>query len=282
MIEIVSSTVDNPIAWFESLIVKGLGSRLHNDFKEYAKQQGGYFMPVHPYNGMNDETVFYIDFEQNQEMHSSVHKFSAYLENKLQEEYRNSIYIIDTSSLVKDRYQKLSNILSSLINLSDEIDFFGMNDTLKEIVVKLFAFINKETGVSVIEENTVKDIFGFTKGTKSIKLLYEILVELRFFDEDINQYDIFNLVLTTIPNHKEIKLTISCNNQTAAYILRKIEPLFNRLTFRNISTSKIFYNKRGKLITETDLSKALNSFQRKIESSPSFAENIDDFLNKIL
>ena len=275
-------TIEDPIGWFEELIVNFSESYLINEFKSFAKNENGYFMPAIPYTGLNDESVYFIDSEENGEMNSTSFYFHDYINLRLQREYRKVIMQIDDNFDKSGRIQidkvKIIGRIKALSYLATTINFYGQNNLLKDTLQNITFYLDSSGNTVSSIALSAKNIFGFNSSTRKINEVYTCLQELGFFDSDVDQHDTFSTVLMS-EVCLDIKLTVSCTNQKAAYILRRLEPLFYNLTFRTIDKTKIFCNKKGVPFTENDLSKALHIFLSKAYLNSFLKYQIDGVLD---
>lgn len=283
----------NCLDWFNSLIANREGEVLKSDFKLFAKQQGGYFMPNHLNYGFNDESVFYVDIENDGNMLSNSYSFSQFVDKRIDDEYSK---VISCISKLKSKEENngiitsLKSQLDSLIYLNSTLNIFGKTEKIQTALENIESYIKSgsstTTQISESETHLVETVFGFKGKLTEIKPLYNSLENLDFFNSDNNQYESFHQILTTPTSTKVVNLqtsiTVSCDNYKAAYILSKIEPLFSRLNFRNIHKSGLIKNRIGNPFTESGLSKAKTIFRQQAEIDDTLKEEIDRELNPLI
>jgi hypothetical protein len=283
----------NCLEWFNSLIANRESEDLKNDFKLFAKQQGGYFMPNHPSYDFNDESVFYIDLENDGNMVSSSYSFSLFMDNRIDEEYRKVILCISELKIEdqpNDYIISLKSQLDSLIYLNSTLNIQEkrekINTTLQNVLNYIRDHVSTTTQISESENQLIETVFGYLGKRTEIKDLYNSLEILGFFNPDINQYESFYKILTTPSSTKVVNLQtyikVSCGNNSAAYILSKIEPLFSRLNFRSIDKSGLIKNRLDHPFTESGLSKAKSIFKAKAEIDDTLKNEIDRELSRFL
>ncbi len=294
MNKIVHSTIDHPLAFFESLIIRRLTTQIHADFKDLCVQQGGYFMPVHPYNGLNNEEVFFVDIGKPEDMNVSSYSFHDYVSGRLRLEFNLAITNFDKhyfslESLHQGQFCKsMSATIDSLLTLLDNDNKF-YDQRIKDILLELKKHVHhKSEEVNVPDEFgteiTANNVFEFKLNNKRsiVRDLYNVLENLHFFDENFDQFQTFYQVLTSETIIHNTQLKVFCSNYKAAYIFRKIEPLFHKLSFSTIGEANIFYNKQGKAFKENDLYKALSKFKREYVNNPDLIADIDELINTLL
>lgn len=288
------ATIGKPLRFFEFLLLESGSSELHKEFKSIAKDKEGYFLPMHPYNGLDDEYTYFIDYEKHDEMHTISYSFSSFLKERLFSEYSKTVYYIDRrideTSDDREKHLFITQLLSTLnsfIEIADKqslanspLYLHTLND-LKSYLEKKFSTRTTSNDFHSGELNNTKDTFGFKKGINSISKLYHELVDIGFFDEDENQYRKFYNALTSFDKQEDNTLKVACSIQEAAYIFRELEPLFYNLSFKEIEQSGLFFNKKGKSITANDLSKALNTFKKQSHKKAHFIEKVENLVNNL-
>lgn len=283
----------NCLNWFDSLIANRESEVLKNDFKLFAKQQDGYFMPNHPNYDFNDESVFYVDIENDGQMLSNSYSFSQFVDKRIDDEYGKVILCISEFKNKKEQNDIITSLkskLDSLIYLNSTLNILGKTEKIKSILENIVNYINSDpsatTQISESEAHLIETVFGFKGKRTEIRSLYNSLEILGFFNPDINQYESFHQILT-IPSSTTVinlqtSITVSCDNYKAAYILSKIEPLFSRLNFRSIDKSSLIKNRLGKPFTESSLSKAKSIFRQRTEVDATLKNEIDRELNPLI
>lgn len=286
----------NCISWFNTLIVETSIEGLKKEFKLLAKQQGGYFMPNHLNYNFNDETVYCVDVEKDDQMLSNSYSFSTFVDKRIEEEAKKSIVCIakkatDLDSKKKYEYfRALNQQINTLIYINEKSEILDKKERINIALTTISDYIKTEPnspGQSESDYISMETIFGFKGTVTEIRHLYNSLENLEFFNPEENQYDKFNQILIT-PNHTSTMLvnlqavTVACDNYKAAYIFSTIEPLFSRLTFRNIDKSRLFKNRLGKPFTESSLSKAKTIFKQRAEVDDTLKDEIDKELNQLI
>lgn len=137
------------------------------------------------------------------------------------------------------------------------------------------------------EENLIRDIFANKNlNPPKISRLYDVLClpEVAFFnDEELKQKEIFKQVFTSFNPSSKPQLKVFCTNEKAAYIFRKLEPLFYNFKFSDIEKARIFIDKKGDHFKENNLAKALSKFKKeKLAIEPEIIEDIDIALSEFI
>jgi parvulin-like peptidyl-prolyl isomerase len=280
------------ISWFKALIAENGLEGLKKEFKMLAEQQGGYFMPNHLNYDSKDESVFYVDIENDDKMLSNSYSFSQFVDKRIDEEYSKVIVCISefkNSAEQNDIITSLKSQLDSLIYLNSTLNILGKTEKIQTRLENIVNYIksgsSSTTQISQSETNLVETFFGFKGKRSEIRPLYNSLEILSFFNPDNNQYETFHQILTTPTSTMVVNLqtsiTVSCDNYRAAYILSKIEPLFSRLNFRSIEKSGIIKNRLGNPFTESSLSKAKTIFKQRTQIDDTLKDEIDRVLNPL-
>lgn len=285
----------NCLQWFKWLVVDKPFDKLQEEFKAYAKMNCGYFLPKHPNYDINDESVFYVDIEQDGNMTSAVStfSFSQFVEMRIDDEYKKTILCIrelKKGDVQNDTIDSLKSELNSLLYLNSTSNVLEKREKIKIALENIVNYIKDEmfTTTQINESETVliETIFGFKGKLTEIRPLYDSFENLGFFNPDNNQYESFHQILTIPTSTKVVNLqtsiTVSCDNYKAAYILSKIEPLFSRLNFRSIDKSRLIKNRLGNPFTESSLSKAKTIFRQRAEIDNTLKDEIDRELNPLI
>lgn len=281
----------NCLGWFNSLIVNGNLDDLKNEFKAFAKNEGGYFNLIPPHFEIKDESVFYVDVEQDGNMTNYVRSFSfsQFVIKRIKEEFNKAVVCINDESKYLngeekvDNYNSLITQLNTFIYLNTKSDFVEGKEQLIVVLRHLVDLLIEKISLnapSKTDENYLGEtVFGFKGKVSEARLMYNTLEEIGLLNPDIDQYDIFQTILinstSTMLVNLQNPLQVHCSNYKAAYIFRKMEDLFTRLSFRTIGNSKAILNKKGKPFTEQDLSKALFHFKKNAEIDSHDINEID-------
>ncbi len=284
-----TSSIDNPLAWFVACVLQDGYDIIHKQFKAYAREVDGYFMPINGESDFEDEYNFYVDKEVPGNMLMMKYTYSHFFEAKVLEQYGIAVYNLDRKSdslfnKEKDTfYDTLISIILSLQEVTNKRKKDVAGESVNSTLHNLATYIeSKKTEVNEEVKKESTDIFGYKRGTRSIPNLYRQLVDIGFFDEEDDQCETFIKVLTRFNSDSKCNLKIGCDNGSAAYVFKRLnEKLFHNLTFSQIEESKIFKNKKGKTIVATDLSKALNTYNKKIKVHPEITEKVDEFISTL-
>jgi hypothetical protein len=286
------SSVVNPLAWFESLIIADGYVLLHKEFKVHAKEQGGYFLPAHPYNGLTDESVYFIDIISYEDMNMIGYTFESYAGDRVSNEYGVAILNFNkrlTEIAGEKEVERFLALTVASIKSYQEVTQkkkkFNGKDYLNKVLNDLMEYVQYQVSNTQVDQSgdSVNTIFGFKKGTRTIRLLYECLVSIEFFDESIDQSELFFNILTMPEiDHGHPKIKVSCSVEKAAYIFRRLEPLFNNLSFRSIEQTGAFINRLNQPFKESGLSKALHFFLEKVKLNSELISDIDNMIRKLL
>lgn len=126
----------NCLQWFTSLIVDKEVNVLKEDFKAYAKEMGGYFMPAPPDFIQYDESKFYVDIEQGDNLSTSVNSFDQYVSERIEKESSKSIICLKSEISKLDGAEittiisRLENDLNTLIYLNSLTDLLNKKKKL--------------------------------------------------------------------------------------------------------------------------------------------------------
>ncbi|MEI9943292.1 MAG: hypothetical protein WDN26_03655 [Chitinophagaceae bacterium] len=289
------SSIEKPLEWFESLILIEDLTPLQEEFKSYAKAQGGYFMPAHPYTGLNDESIFFTDIEANNEMNMVGHSFGNYWSNRFSNEYGLAILNLDKKiaelqkEVEKQSYLDMHlTLISSFQEIAQKKNIFKQEISLHNVLNNLKEYVQRKVDIQEVDHqdqlnDTFSNIFGFKKGTRSIRILYNDLVEVGFFDYGIDQLELFmNIFTLQSDTAGNSKLKVACSVEKAAYIFRRLEPLFYNLNYRNIEKQNVFVNNLNRPFKESGLSKGLLKFKEKIRIDPELPSDIDNMISRFV
>ncbi|MFT3903927.1 MAG: hypothetical protein QM727_12190 [Niabella sp.] len=111
-----------------------------------------------------------------------------------------------------------------------------------------------KTGKSQITKLT----FGCNlKKEKLRPIINQLCDEIDLLNEDISPADeLLDLLFSRDIKPGVKKIQTNCDNKNFRYVIEKLIPHFDNLTFINIEHSQSFYTKKGKIFTSNDFSKA--------------------------
>ena len=130
-----------------------------------------------------------------------------------------------------------------------------------------------------VDKEVVLKFLGYSK-KKPPKIIEKKLdKELEIFDEDsVSQQEFIDVFITPDPrnvNHIQFK----ANNLIAIHYLHLLSRAFNNLSHSRLSRSKLFYNKRGKLLNQSDLD---NGYSRLVTKNDTSYDKITETINSVL
>jgi hypothetical protein len=270
---LIPSSIADPFSWFGSLVKEG-DEQLHEEYKSNAIKMKGYFLPAHPYTGRNDESIYFIDVEENSEMNSIGYSFESYCGERYVEEYGNAVINVnerhreihnpDSVRQYIDRNILTLQSLKDVVSIKKLANATELNNVLQQLIQYLEKKVTGNTVLSSNEERLSNNYFGFTGTITNVEFLFHSLADIGLFDDDNeSQKELFKEVITGPLKDPNDKLKIMCNNGKAAFIFQHLKSLFRDLSFSRIEASQLFINRNGKPITANDLSKALNLFSNK-------------------
>ena len=136
--------------------------------------------------------------------------------------------------------------------LKDEKEFFLelKSIDLKEVKAKPSKRNIKNTDSSLVS-------FGYkTKDTTNLKkFVLELNRQVYFLKDGEKSVENFIKVLNSKDLSKEMPdIYFNCETTQLYYIFNKLKPYFNKLTFKNIEKSQLFYTKNGTLLKAQNLS----------------------------
>lgn len=115
---------------------------------------------------------------------------------------------------------------------------------------------------------TNKPQFDPKVNRRTLKKLYDIALDNKIIDDEIvAEEDFLNILTSNSPESLENKFVFTCDNQVATFFLNQIAVLFYNLTHSEISKSKAFINKGGKILNQNDLDKAKTLYSKKLNNS---------------
>ena len=114
----------------------------------------------------------------------------------------------------------------------------------------------------IFTENTSFSLLGYKYSIATINGLYDLLANLLedegLCNEEIDQYEIFKLLVISEAKSPVQPLIIYFNNKYLALILKEMEDLFNNLSFTTITDCNAIIKKNGSSYKRHDLDSALN------------------------
>lgn len=120
------------------------------------------------------------------------------------------------------------------------------------------------------------------RNRSDLEFLYNTLCELELLDPYNYNYDHFHQIFITSTSTMLVNLQplkVVCDNYKAAFIFRKIEPLFLRLSYRRIGKSGVILNRNSRPFRENHLAKAISIFLKKAEVDDTLKKDIDTVLD---
>jgi len=188
------------------------------------------------------------------------------------EDYIKEFATLEVHYLLLDRYVDWSGLYKMMFDLKDFTEFRIIKNAnfpegteiLKKYKSKSNSNSNNEKkGVEqskkIVNNFKIKDHFK-----QELMLLYNDLT-LHFINgQKTSQKDFIKVFGENWEEDSNSFVQFKCTTQLAAYMLRKLEVLFDELTYTNILDSKKFKSKQGNIFKDKNLSKSLGEFEKKI------------------
>lgn len=108
------------------------------------------------------------------------------------------------------------------------------------------------------KSQTAKLTFGCNlKKEKLRPIINQLCDEIDLLNENVSPADeLLDLLFSRDIKQGVKKIQANCDNKNFRYVIEKLIPHFDALTFINIEHSRCFYTKKGKVFTSNDFSKA--------------------------
>ena len=168
-------------------------------------------------------------------------------------------------------YFSIQEVKKEQINNGIELDdFYLMELNEKKSDIHPIYFEGPEAK-NVVKEDTSKSqklSFGFRGDKNKLKtVIDQLCIKVELLQEELSPVD-FLIQLLTSKDIKpgKIKIHIDCDNKNFRYIIEKLMPGFESLSFINIERSQSFFSKKGTLLKANNFSKA-KSFDPKLKET---------------
>lgn len=264
------STKTNPLLFFETFI---------ND-KVILKHEDMFYYPINPsqenYRDQGYLTFYKDSYEEEENPIPEKIFFKDYLEKLLKSQmFLSNQFLIERrdeleyQNIIADIFIKKQLIIINQLKVKiNSITIY------KEVFIKALDILEKNINeIDLVEQESTKkklivktnNPFFEPKVNRAVLIkLYDIAVDHKIIDdEEVLEETFINVFMSNDPESLQEKIFFKVNNQYAAFFLICIKPLFEKLSFPQISRSQSFHNKNGKLLNENDLGKAKNLFEKK-------------------
>lgn len=275
MTEIATATLENPLAFFDSIL-------FHEGFKELVLQFKNDSELLEASFNKKDMSLSFVEINEFGEPIEIKEYFISRLRKILKSETLLAIKYID-ARLIPDLNIKVNPI--EVINLLDSINSYfiilsesvnnNINNIIKNHLKKLIRHIKNRFHSLHINHKVFRYLnrtlnfrFSFfgakNEHVRFYKKLHAVFYDNNIIPENAEDDDELTEVLTSeIPISTGIKIVIVAKKFEIALIFRELEPLFNNFNFKSIEESGCFINKKNELITANQLSSALSDFHKK-------------------
>ncbi|WP_341221592.1 hypothetical protein [Polaribacter atrinae] len=267
------STKLKPLLFFESFLKEKIQKSYESFFYENI---------VNPSFKINKERGYieYLkDSYENEEVKPVIVFFEDELKNLLNIQLLISInfltersneieYLDNTSDLFLNKQLiKINNLKVDVTSFKkfDTLFIVTLNNLEKEIKKLLKQPLKRAINISIRKTN--KSYFDIKDSVKNslIKTLYDTSLILEVFDESlVSENEFVNVFTTSTPSSIQ-KIQFSVDNQIALHYLNCIKPIFNDLSHSRMAKSKLFYNKKGKLLNQQDFDSASTRLNKKLD-----------------
>lgn len=289
MKEIVTSSHNNPLIWFEDLIQNGGINKCYEKFIVDKEMLTGQFT--------SPDNLEYFFSEQNEygEITSIKIPFSQNLNQELSKAYEKTILLLSNQianfNSLDDLKAKLIFNLNSIVylhQLVSEIKAYHQDVLIEWWLFKIIKFIKDKYGTAIVthnaydllnkehETNYPHGFFGFKYSQPELRKLFKlVLIELELFtEEDENcETNFMKIFLAEHPENLNITLRINCTVGKASYIFDCMEQYFYNLKDISIINSKSF-KKHRYILTQGGLQKARSKYRKDV-SKDAEREEID-------
>lgn len=206
-------------------------------------------------------------------------KMKIELNEGVLENFIKKIAIYEASVTIRSWYSNWSRVYEMMFELKDFTEFKIIRNAAfseggeifkkyqKRSYPSSFSYqekVNKkinQQGVEIkqVRSFKIKDHFKLELG-----LLYNDLT-LHFINgKKTSEEDFIQVFGQNWEDDSNSIVQFKCTTQLAAYMLRKLEVLFDELTFTNVLASKKIKSKHGNIFKDKNLSKSLGEFEKKI------------------
>lgn len=265
-----NSTKIRPLLFFETFI---------NNKSLMMFEDMFYNSPINP-SQESFKQEGYIKYYKDSYVDEPFAPVIEYFKDKLEKLLKTEIYI--TNVLLTERsdeleYQNTETDIFIQRQLSRIEKIKASCDSItvcKELVIETINILEKnirntnshlrQPNSRVIKIKTNKPFFDPKVRRDKLIKLYNITIENGIIDEEeVSQTAFLNVFMSNNPEALNEKIIFASDNQVATFFLNSISILFNNLSHSQISRSKSFFNKRGKLLNQNDLDKAKTLYEKK-------------------
>lgn len=264
---------DTPLIFFDNLIeTNGYNNLKQKTINQIKEQVNGYFESV----DFDLGEIRFWDHEYDIEAGESKTELTTYnfrkeFPRKITSETIKTKSLIDNSAL--DINKKGNNneafLKSQIKHIYFLLDKLGDSNIVDKLLIKesLEGLCNhivdrysiKHTYKNRnVQGNNISSYFDL-KGHIKMSLIVELFdaaIDLEVIDDEVISEDTFINVLTGHPSYSNEVISFKCNNQLAVHFIDSLKPIFNNLSYSQISKSKQFFNCKLKVFQQADLDNA--------------------------
>ena len=235
-LRVYNSFIQQSVSWNASIDIPFQTGRLLNSLKVLTQQTSAE-LQERGFTIIPDEQSSFIHFTLYYLKHSLIQLYFS-----IQESFKDSL--VQVTTLEHFYSLDLEESLSALPNLEYAITASGQNAVKKAKPQKL--------------------TFGFNgKKDKLSSVINSLCTQIELLKEDVSPADmLIQILLSNDIKPGNVQIHLDCDNKNFRYVIQKLTPYFNLLSFINIEHSKSFYSKKGTLLKANNFSKA-RSFDPK-------------------
>lgn len=171
-------------------------------------------------------------------------------------------------SLIQLYFSIQESFKESLVQVTTLEDFYllDLEEPLSNLVELKHAVVAGQTSKEK-KGKKEKLTFGFNGNKEKLKsVINSLCTQVELLKEDVSPADMLvQLLLSNDIKPGNVQIHLDCDNKNFRYVVQKLAPYFNTLSFINIEHSKSFYSKKGTLLKANNFSKA-RSFDPKAKA----------------
>ena len=171
-------------------------------------------------------------------------------------------------SLIQLYFSIQESFKESLLQVTTLEDFYllDLEEPLSNLVELKYAVVTGQTSKEK-KGKREKLTFGFNGNKEKLKsVINSLCTQIELLKEDVSPADMLvQLLLSNDIKPGNVQIHLDCDNKNFRYVIQKLAPYFNTLSFINIEHSKSFYSKKGTLLKANNFSKA-RSFDPKAKA----------------
>ncbi len=199
-------------------------------------------------------------------------KMEIELNEGVLENFIEKIAIFEASQTLRSWYSNWSTVYGMMFELKDLSEFEIIRNANYSEGSEIFKKYQKRRYPSSC--NYKEKVVEKTNQLCSFKIKDHFKLELILLYNDLTLHfinskktpleDFIKVFGENWEDNSNSIVQFKCTTQLAAYMLRKLEVLFDELTYTNISDLKKFKSKQGNIFKDKNLSKSLGKFEKKI------------------